>query len=68
MYINTDWIKSEIGVLQILTGVAVFFVYPNPAGKGSHWTQLEIPQDSFKILSPQHMVCLIKKKNRKNTF
>ena len=41
MYINTDWIKSEIGVLQILTGVAVFFVYPNPAGKGSHWTQLE---------------------------
>jgi hypothetical protein len=42
MYINTDWIKSEIGVLQILTGVAVFFVYPNPAGKGSHWTQLEI--------------------------
>jgi hypothetical protein len=44
MYINTDWIKSEIGVLQILTGVAVFFVYPNPAGKGSHWTQLEKPQ------------------------
>ena len=41
MNINTDWIKSEIGVLQILTGVAVFFVYPNPAGKGSHWTQLE---------------------------
>ncbi len=29
---------------------------------------LEIPQDSFKILSPQQMVCLIKKKNRKNTF
>ena len=46
MYINTDWIKSEIGVLQILTGVAVFFVYPNPAGKGSHWTQLEIFKDS----------------------
>lgn len=46
MNINTDWIKSERGFLQILTGVAVLFVYPNPAGKGSHWTQLELAQIS----------------------
>jgi hypothetical protein len=56
MYINTDWIKSEIGVLQILTGVAVFFVYPNPAGKGSHWTQLEIVQASPEEQQPQYLV------------
>jgi hypothetical protein len=53
MYINTDWIKSEIGVLQILTGVAVFFVYPNPAGKGSHWTQLEISTGSYQMASDE---------------
>jgi hypothetical protein len=42
MYITIDLIESKIGALYILTGVAVFFVYQNQAGKGSHCTQLEV--------------------------
>jgi hypothetical protein len=61
MYITIDLIESKIGALYILTGVAVFFVYQNQAGKGSHCTQLEVHQLLMRVENLRYIARLSEK-------